>query len=524
MHPLRCTARYLALPISGLILAACQPASETPVIPNFIRVESGNSTLNRSNIEAVINSAIPGSHIQITEGRYLINNPITIRANGISLKGKGPDKSILLAKNANKPIFKLEADGITIEALTIDGLIADGPRRASFAIQIGEGYSHCRIAHTRILNVAASAIVGYSASGCNLIGNIIVNSGGDGVRLRGDHLTAIGNIIFKYFDEGLDLANGVDIVAIGNQVANGRIGIVVDDSSRALITNNYVENQIQEGIVVGADIGSVISDNTVRNAGYYAYNLSAPRIVSFNQSDGMHDTGFRISDISNGIILCNIDRGSKTDFLTNKEVLMPVPLKNDEGIKLDDLTIASQIRGITFKINCGEASDDNTKITIRNSYLKQPSNERNHEGIIKAVGDAELFDFSNIVEVKGETATGENRAKKVASLLKYNNPGFISVHVDGHVMKSEITAELYESLKDVGQSGITRLRAPFMSFRGNNPVSSLWYLSRDKTNVIVVSSMYGGASVRFFLLNDGKLSLMNSIRLLKEKVLLKLFH
>lgn len=96
-----------------------------------------------------------------------------------------------------------------------------------------------------------------------------------------------------------------------------------------------------------------------------------------------------------------------------------------------------------------------------------------------------------------------------------------TVQIDGAVMRSEITANLYATLAVTEKDGIGLVRAPFMRFRGGNPAESLWYLSHEDNDVIVVSSVRGGPTVRFMLLSEGKPSLLDSIKILKEKILLK---
>ena len=512
---------YLILLISVAVLSSCQPASEAPATTPIIvgPDDHPRDTDYYTDITSAVNSASTGTHIQITEGTYIVDNPIILRTSNVKLHGSGADKTIILAKNANQPIFLLEANGITIEAVTINALIDDGPGRASFAIQIQEGNEHCKILQTKILNTAASAIIGHSASDCSLIGNIILNSGDDAVRLHGDRLTVIDNTIIGYFDEALDLARGSNIVVTGNYAANGRIGIVVDDSTNTLISQNYVENQILEGIVTGTDPEAVITANTVQNTGNYAYNLNAPQVVSYNQANGAHNIGFRITDMTNGILFQNITRGSSRGFVfknVNNKTTSP---NNNAGLDGDTRAIAGLSKEIIFYDNCEQASSNSNDTTCtphdQGAHLAQKT-----AGHTIAT-DQSIYIFAPSVEIQAATPVDEKRANKVAALLKYYNPGFLSIQIDGALMKSEITADLYESLKGTGELGIGLVRAPFLEFSGGAR-SYLWYLSVDGKDVVVVSSIHGGPKARISFLNNGELSFLNSIELLKDKVLLKL--
>ena len=514
-------ATYFIFLISVAVLSSCQPASEAPATTHII-VGSDNhprDTNYYTDITSAVNSASPYAHIQITEGTYIVDNPITLRTKNVKLYGSGADKTIILAKNANQPVFLLEADGVTIEAVTINALIDDGPGRASFAIQIQEGNEGCKILQTKILNTAASAIIGHSASDCSLIGNVILNSGDDAVRLRGDRLTVIDNAIIRYFDEALDLASGSDIIVTGNYIANGRIGIVLDDCTNALVSQNTVENQLREGIVTGTDPDATITANTVRNAGNIAYNLYGPQIVAYNQADGEHDIGFRLTDMTRGVFSQNTTLGSSQGFVfnnVNNETTSPNNVEHND----DTREIAGISKEITFYSNCEQASLDSNDTSCAPHY--QGTHLARKTSGHTTVSDQSIYIFSPSVDIQGATPNDEKRAKKVASLLEYYNPGFLSIHIDGALMKSEITADLYESLKGTGERGIGLVRAPFLTFSGGAR-SFLWYLSVDGKDVVVASSIHDGPKARISFLDDnGELSFLNTVNLLKDKILLKL--
>ena len=127
--------------VSVAVLSSCQPASEAPATTPVIVGSDHHlrDTDYYTDITSAVNSASTGTHIQITEGTYIVDNPVILRTSNVKLHGSGADKTIILAKNANQSVFLLEANGITIEAVTINALIDDGPGRASFAVQILRG-------------------------------------------------------------------------------------------------------------------------------------------------------------------------------------------------------------------------------------------------------------------------------------------------------------------------------------------------------------------------------------------------
>ena len=95
---------YFILLLSVAVLSACQPASEAPATTPIIVGSDSHprDTDYYTDITSAVNSASPGTHIQITEGTYIVDNPIILDTRDVKLHGSGVDKTIILAKNANQ--------------------------------------------------------------------------------------------------------------------------------------------------------------------------------------------------------------------------------------------------------------------------------------------------------------------------------------------------------------------------------------------------------------------------------------
>ena len=159
-HQCRKVFRFIFL-FSAIAFFANPPAAAATDTPSLI-VAPGNHSSDTdaiTDISSAASSAPAGAHIQINEGTYLVDNPIILRTKNIKLSGAGANKTIILAKNANQPVFLIEASGVSIEDVTINALVGNGPQRASYAIWIKEGSERCNISHTKILNTAATAII-----------------------------------------------------------------------------------------------------------------------------------------------------------------------------------------------------------------------------------------------------------------------------------------------------------------------------------------------------------------------------
>lgn len=110
-----------------------------------------------------------------------------------------------------------------------------------------------------------------------------------------------------------------------------------------------------------------------------------------------------------------------------------------------------------------------------------------------------------------------------ASAIKQGTPDlfradYLTFKVAGSIMKSEIIAELLNTLRATGQSGIELVRHLYLAFRQGNSSSSLWYLTRDGMDVVVVYWTKKGSSVDFSILENGELSVKDRLRELRRRV------
>ena len=509
------TALIICLLLAGM--PACQPAGETPAGTQQMTVaprDQQQGFMDAVDLETAVESAAPGTEIVLQPGIYIVDNPVMLHTDDLLIRGTGRDKTRIVPQNQGQPVFTLSADRITLESIAIDALLTDKSGHASHAIKISKEHGDCLIAHTKILNTGASAVIGESAPGCTLVDNIILNSGDDAVQLRGDRLTAVGNTILRYFDEALDLA-GSDIIVTRNHVSHGRIGIVVDGSNNALIARNIVYNQLLEGIVTGTDREAVVTGNIVIDARNIAYNLRSPRAVTGNRVEGENKMGFMITDMDGGIISGNTARGSQQGLVFSAPA---ETITNNGPAGEDDSTVGDSPAPLLFA-NCIRLSDS----TATGGCLNSPGSPN----VVTATSllhgllhDPGIHSFTPLVDIQGTTSADTDTARRIADLLEYYNPGFLSIQADGAIMRSKITEDLYRRLLGAGQQGIGLVRAPFLMFsRGQR--SFYWYLSHADTDVIMVSSTHGGARVRFTKLQDGVPGYMDSVILFVDKLLLK---
>jgi len=128
--------------------------------------------------------------------------------------------------------------------------------------------------------------------------------------------------------------------------------------------------------------------------------------------------------------------------------------------------------------------------------------------IVKADLTAAGVDSSDI-DVRADSEGDRKIAEEMARFLKRNNPGILSVDVKGNSMRSEITRDMYETLKSSGQIGIGLVRWPHIKFRlaSGRHHFPLWHLFVRDKEVAVVARKLTGARVQIVFKEDGGLSL-----------------
>jgi hypothetical protein len=122
------------------------------------------------------------------------------------------------------------------------------------------------------------------------------------------------------------------------------------------------------------------------------------------------------------------------------------------------------------------------------------------------------------VKTSGPSLTDERIANDIARFLESWNPGYLSLHVDGRRMRSEITPELLELLEGGADLAIGLVRWPIRMYhwRTNNG-HPLWHLTTDGETVAIVSYSDHGAGAKLRLLRSGRLGFGDAISLRAER-------
>ena len=114
--------RKFAITIAGLALAGCGSGDRTPQALGAADVEF------QKHLQEQLLDARPGSVIEIPAGTHRLDRVLTLRANGVTLRGAGADKSILSFKDevSGPEGMLVYANDFTVEHLAIEDSKGDG--------------------------------------------------------------------------------------------------------------------------------------------------------------------------------------------------------------------------------------------------------------------------------------------------------------------------------------------------------------------------------------------------------------
>src|SRR5262249_11871378 len=116
------TMRYAILAAIAIGLAGCGQGGRQP------QVLSADDASFQKHLQEQLLDAKPGSVIEIPAGTHALDRVLTLRANGVTLRGAGADKSILSFKNevSGPEGMLVYASDFTIENLAFEDTKGDG--------------------------------------------------------------------------------------------------------------------------------------------------------------------------------------------------------------------------------------------------------------------------------------------------------------------------------------------------------------------------------------------------------------
>jgi len=537
-------ARQLTWPQMALataLIAACSPqAAELPSPepgggPVVLVEATGNGSKPPSgpDLGAAVARGEVGTEIRLSAGVHVVDNPLVLDTPRLLLSGDGA-ATIIRPLNTGQPVFVVRADGVGIENLVIDARTADGEGRASFAIEY-EGCAGCRLLNVTIVGTGAASVRGSELRDYRAEGNRVLDAGDDAFYLHGVGLRVADNVAVRYLDQGANIEYSEDVIVRDNCMASGRMGIALKDG-RAVVNDNVVEDAVLQGIYVESDDAkAIVTGNTVSQVGQTGIFLVRPALVSRNRvvASGTRvsprglerggGAGILVERMRDGILQENLVRAANPGFFLldvtgslihlNRYVGEPADLFRHEGENEDNIIRANYV---------GESQGHQVATTPGGAAKDSAA-----EGLPPRSGAAALAAYSVHNGTCFSRLTGEERrlletslagrpsappsvearsdrdrqiAEQLVELWTENNPGFLTVTIDGSVMTTEITADLFTTLRGAGMKAIGIVRVPAMIFgRRLHSYDVEWRLLLEGSHVATVrrSQEGAGATISF---------------------------
>lgn len=117
--------KYWLLAGASLMLAACGQKSESPAA----------DASYQETLMAQLLDAKPGDVIEIPEGTFSFDRSLSLTVDGVTIRGKGMDKSVLSFKNQ---VAGAEGLIVTANDFTIEDLAIEDPKGDALKISEGE--------------------------------------------------------------------------------------------------------------------------------------------------------------------------------------------------------------------------------------------------------------------------------------------------------------------------------------------------------------------------------------------------
>jgi hypothetical protein len=301
-----------------------------------------------------------GTVLEIPEGRYTIGSTWVISRPGVTIRGAGIGKTVLVRDPSfNGVLIKMDAEGSTLSNLTLDGngtakvlslnranVTADTLEVKDFArVGIAVPASGCRITDCTITgtNIPSAQTMGiwYDAgrgptdATIRIDHNTIRDNGLNGIyctggkvtitdnRLTGNHrITSTGG---GQIDVGNAFTTNTIAVISGNTVLNGggvKTGGLELGGGKFTVTGNTIRNHGSGGIGIGHNvIGATVTGNIISNCGQNRNDRNKPQ----NRS-GIY-VGYGATNIVISNNRCFDDQPNKTQ--TYGVILVPPPGRPD---------------------------------------------------------------------------------------------------------------------------------------------------------------------------------------------------
>lgn len=188
-------------------------------------------------IQAAVNSAVSGDVVIVKPGTYTENIKVTVRNLVIKSESENPANTIIIAKDPDVDVFRVESNKVTISGFKI--MESKNDHAGIYMYQC----KNCTVENNRLLN--------------NTIGVYLKNSEYNLIR---------GNLIGKG-EKGIDIEQSSYNTISKNRASKNRYGFYLPNSEGNVLSNNILSENKDYGILLSTATSSTLTGNEVSNNG-----------------------------------------------------------------------------------------------------------------------------------------------------------------------------------------------------------------------------------------------------------------
>jgi len=236
----------------------------TPIEPG--RLEGRPPPADTSPLQARIDAAAPGAVLEVEPGVYRGDLHVD---RTVQLVGKGRPR---LVGSGRGSVVRVRAPDVTVEGFDIDGIAGGDLAADSAGVHVaapGAVVRDCRISN------ALFGVYLREAPGARIEGNVIRGIPGKEAGEKGS---------------GIHVWNTLGFTFVGNDIADARDGIYIQNASQGLVRGN-VARRLRYGLHYMSSDDNVFEDNLFEGSAAGAV-LMYSRRIQFRRNRFLHNRGF----------------------------------------------------------------------------------------------------------------------------------------------------------------------------------------------------------------------------------------
>lgn len=277
-------------------------ASTSLAQAKMIHVGPGGNAQEK--LQTALIEAQPGDTVHIAAGRYALADGLSLDVDGVTVKGDGPDKTILdfTAQKVAGEGLLITSDNVVVRDLGIENAAGNGVKSKG---SDGIALVNLRVEWTGGPKSTNGAYGLYPVSSKNvLIDRSVVKGASDaGIYVGQSQNIIVRNSRAEMNVAGIEIENSYDADVVGNTATNNAGGILVFDlpdlpqqggrnvklTNNQVIANNHVNFAAPGNIVAGVPSGTGImvmanAKVMVENNHVMSNNGSAVMVVAYTQA------------------------------------------------------------------------------------------------------------------------------------------------------------------------------------------------------------------------------------------------